>query len=139
MPTVPFGKPSPLHGRSFIERQVSRGTKAATDFAKATMPAKQIKVALLTNAIEGLTGIPPVVDTRDPRVTWIRLVKAHGDFADAFLSKGTTTVKKGAAKGSPADVKIDLKAGIIPIIWKRVVPVGLVVFFLGALAGRMSK
>jgi hypothetical protein len=126
-------------GRSFIERQFSRGTKAAGEFAKAVLPAKELKVSLLENAIEGVTGIPPVIDKSDPKTTWVKLVKGHGDFADAILFKSVKKVKAGAARGQPADVKLDVKAAVMPIVWKRVVPAAAALFFLGVLAGRMSK
>ncbi len=95
-----------------------------------------VKARVVSEAIESVTGIAPVVDTRDPKVTWVRTVPAHSKWIESVFVKAVT--KNPNAK--PADLKIDIFPAMNPILLKRFLPVlaliGAGVFVSGYYVGK---
>jgi hypothetical protein len=108
--------------------------------AKQILSDKGVKARIVSEAVESVTGVSPVVDASDPTVTWVRLRPEHGQFVDSVFLKGVKQITAGPSKGKPADLKIDVMPALSPVLLKRVLPVaillGAVVFGAGYYAGR---
>ena len=112
---------------------------SASDFfsqtAKNIASDRSVRVTAISAALSAVTGVSPVVDTRDPSVTWIRTVPKHGEYVDSLFLKHA----KGKP-GKPADVKIDVGPALMPLVYRRVLPVALVLlgiaFGVGYFVGR---
>jgi len=95
-----------------------------------------VKARVVSEAIKSVTGIAPVVDTRDPAVTWVRTVPAHSEWIESVFVKA---VKKNP-NAAPADLKVDIFPAMNPILLKRFLPVlallGAGVFGAGYFMGR---
>jgi hypothetical protein len=104
---------------------------------------KNVKAELVAKAISTITGIAPIVDNRNPNVTWVRMLPAHGDFFDAVFMDQAKKISKGPSAGQPANMKIDVMPALGPVIFKRFLPVtvGIVggIFFLGYLYGKRKR
>lgn len=95
-----------------------------------------VKARVVAEAIRAVTGIAPVVDTRDPNVTWVRTVPAHAKWTEAILLKAAT---KGP-DARPADMKLDVMPAVTPLFLKRLLPVLVLsagaAFAIGYYSGR---
>ncbi len=88
---------------------------------------KGVKARVVAEAMKSVTGVAPVVDTRDPSVTWVRTVPAHGEFIDAVFLKSAKQITAGPSKGRAADLKIDVMPALMPVLIRRVLPVALLI------------
>lgn len=108
--------------------------------AKQILSDKGVKARIVSEAVESVTGVSPVVDASDPTVTWVRLRPEHGQFVDSVFLKGVKQITAGPSKGKPADLKIDVMPALSPVLLKRALPValllGAVVFGAGYYMGR---
>lgn len=105
------------------------------DSASEIASDKNVKATAVSQAIKSVTGIAPVVDTRDPRVTWVRTVPAHSKWMESVFVKAVT--KNPNAKA--ADLKVDIFPALNPILLKRALPalvlLGAGVFAVGYFVG----
>lgn len=124
-------------------RRRGLGASAVDDFlsyAKSTagqiIGDRGVKSRIVAEAIKSVTGIAPVVDTRDPKVTWVRTTPEHAKWIEAVFMKSVLTdpTKK------PADMKIDAMPALNPLFLKRIMPALAIalggVFAVGYMAGR---
>lgn len=99
-----------------------------------------VKARVVSEAIKSVTGVAPIVDTSDPRVTWIRTVPAHGDFIDALFLSSAKKITAGPSKGRDADLKIDIVPALKKVTLLRFLPAALLVgaglLALGYYAGK---
>jgi len=79
---------------------------------------KNVKATVVSQAITSVTGIAPIIDKSDPKVTWVKLVPKHGDYAEALFLRATK-----AQAGKPVDFKIDVMPALKPFILNRFLPV----------------
>lgn len=122
---------SRLHGAGlddFTDYVKSAVTEVVTD--------KGVKAALVAQAITSVTGIAPVVDKSNPKVTWVRTVPAHSKWIESVFVKAVTT----NPNAKPADLKVDIFPALNPILLKRFLPVlalvGAGVFAVGYFVGK---
>ncbi len=101
---------------------------------------KGVKARVVSEAIKSVTGVSPIVDTSDPRVTWVRTVPAHGDYLDALFVKSAKKISSGPSKGKDADLKIDIAPALKKVVLLRFLPVALLVggglYWLGTQTGK---
>ena len=86
---------------------------------------KGVKARVVSEAIKSVTGVAPVVDTRDPNVTWVRTVPAHGDFIDAIIVRNAKKITSGPSKGKDADFKIDVAPALQKVFLLRFLPAAI--------------
>lgn len=112
----------------------------ATNLFKDVANDKNVKARAVSQAVESITGVTPITDTRDPNVTWVRMVPAHGEFIDTVFLKSAKKIAAGPSKGKPADLKIDVMPALKPVLLRRVLPAilfgGTVLFAVGYHYGR---
>jgi hypothetical protein len=128
-----------LDGASLVDRISS----FANTTLKNVASDKDVKAELVSKAITSITGIAPIVDRRNPEVTWVRLLPSHGEFFDTVFMAQAKKISKGPSAGEAANMKIDVAPAIKPILFKRVLPLSLLVlgsvFFSGFALGKRSK
>ena len=122
------------HGLNRSGRNVRLGASALdnlADYLKSGIGEiasdKGVKARVVSEAIKSVTGIAPIVDTSDPRVTWVRTVPAHGEFIDAVFVKSAKKITAGPSKGRDADLKIDIAPALQKVVLLRFLPAALVV------------
>jgi hypothetical protein len=128
----------PMQGRR--PRFAGAGLDDFANYVKSTVSDvagdKGVKAAVVAQAIASVTGIAPVVDTRDPQVTWVRTVPGHSKWIESVFVKAVT--KNPNAR--PADLKVDIFPALNPILLKRFLPVlalvGAGVFAAGYFVGK---
>ncbi len=86
---------------------------------------KGVKARVVSEAIKSVTGVPAIVDTSDPNVTWVRTVPAHGEFLDALFMKSAKKITAGPSKGRDADLKIDIAPALQKVVLLRFLPAAL--------------
>lgn len=129
-----------LRGRGRVRGQFGAGVDDIVDYLKRgageIAADRGVKARVVSEAIKSVTGIAPVVDTRDPAVTWVRTVPAHSKWIESVFMKA---VKKNP-NSAPADLKVDVSPALNPILLKRALPVlvvlGLGVFGAGYFMGK---
>lgn len=123
---------------------LSDDLKAYASTAFSTVIAqKSVKASLIASAVKGVSGIPPIVDTKtDPNVTWVRLLPAHGEYIDGLFLKNVKEIGAGASK-SDANVKMDVMPALFPFLQRRVLPFVLIasagLIYLGYHYGSKKK
>lgn len=113
--------------------------KAFRDFATSVLSEvtsdKGVKAKAVSQAIQSITGVTPVIDTSDPAVIWVRTTPAHGEFIDAVFLKSAKKIAAGPSKGRPADLKIDVMPALKPFLIRRALPLALLAGFTLFAAG----
>ncbi len=132
------------HGLSRRGRLAGNTLDDLVNYAKDTFSEvasdKNVKARVVSEAMKSVTGVAPIVDTRDPRVTWVRTVPAHGKFVDAVFMASAKKITSGPSAGREADLKIDAMPALKPFLLKRFLPVALItagaVFAAGYFVGK---
>lgn len=119
----------PLRHKSF-KGNINDLFTIAKSSASDILSDKGIKATLASQAIKSVTGIEPIIDTRDPSVTWVRTTPKHSDWLESVFMQ---SVKKNPNQ-KPADFKIDIMPALNPILLKRFLP-GLVLVAAIGFAG----
>lgn len=95
-----------------------------------------VKSRVVAEAIRSVTGIAPMIDTRDPKVTWVRTVPGHSKWLEAVFTKSVLT----DPSKKPADMKIDVMPALSPLLAMKLFPAmllaGGVALGLGYMLGR---
>lgn len=127
-----------LDGASLMDTITSAVTSSLSEAAND----KGVKAQLAKAAISGITGIAPVVDTSDPKVTVVRLTPRHGAFLDAMVTNAMTPSPPpapGAKPSPPSNFKIDVMPAVTPVLLKYVLPASLVLIAVGYFVGRKTR
>lgn len=135
------------HGLNRSGRNVRLGASALdniADYVKSGFGEiasdKGVKARVVSEAIKSVTGVPAIVDTSDPKVTWVRTVPAHGEFLDALFLRSAKKITAGPSKGRDADLKIDIAPALQKVVLLRFLPAALLagagLFALGYYTGK---
>lgn len=126
---IDWGSQGPQRGRRV--RLGDSVFENLTDYVKAGFGEiasdRGVKARVVSEAIKSVTGVSPLIDNRDPQVTWVRTVPAHGEFIDALFVKSAKTITAGPSKGRAADLKIDLAPALNKVLWMRALPATLLI------------